>query len=278
MDVRNRVRTALLTPISRYTGAYAYTTRLNVALARGALTATTRRVDPLHPLSWEFAAFSQNGEDGIIDHLLSLIASPSRYFLEIGASDGLENNSAYLAFAKRYAGVMVEGDKFLSDCARTLLGPLNTAVGYLNLFVENDNVDVVLNSCHDLAPDLLSLDIDGNDYHVALACLSAGLRPLVICVEYNSAFGPTRALSIPYTSGFDNTSAHPSPSISPMPNPLGVAAVSSQIPAVATATPIQSIPLGGRRRITVVRIGTKRMVKLVRNAEIDSVLRSSPIC
>jgi hypothetical protein len=208
--VRTRAASALLTPVSNYTGAYAYAMRLNLALARGALNAATRRVDPLAPATWEFAAFSQHGEDGIVEHLLSLIAHPNRYFLEIGASDGLENNSAYLAFAKNYAGVMVEADEFKSHCARTLLTPLNDAVDYVNMFVETSSVAGVIAGCRELAPDLFSLDIDGTDYHIATACLSAGLRPKVICVEYNSAFGPDRALTVPYVVGFDHTAVHDS--------------------------------------------------------------------
>jgi hypothetical protein len=214
VSILDRARTwassVLMVPISNYTGAYAYAARVNLALARGALTAATRSVDPLAPATWEFAAFSQNGEDGIIDHLLSLIGRPNRYFLEIGASDGLENNSAYLAFARKYAGVMVEGDEFMSRCARTLLAPLNGAVDYINLFVETSDVPALIAGCRELAPDLFSLDIDGNDYHVAAACLAAGLRPKVICVEYNSAFGPDRALTVPYLVGFDHTAFHES--------------------------------------------------------------------
>jgi hypothetical protein len=207
---RTRAASALMTPVSNYTGAYAYAMRLNLALARGALNATTRRVDPLVPATWEFAAFSQHGEDGIIEHLLSLVARPNRYFLEIGASDGLENNSAYLAFAKNYAGVMVEGDEFKSHCARTLLTPLNDTVDYVNMFVETSSAPAIVAGCRELAPDLFSLDIDGNDYHVGAACLSAGLRPKIICVEYNSAFGPERTLTLPYVVGFEHTAVHDS--------------------------------------------------------------------
>ncbi len=208
--VRRQITAALLRPTSYYTGTYAYMAQMNMALARGALNAVTRRLDPSRPSTWEFSAFSQNGEDGVIDYLLSFIGKPNRCFLEIGASDGLENNSAYLAFAKKYSGMMVEGDKFRSDCARALLTPLNGAVAYVNLFVEPANADSLIKSCLYPNPDLFSLDIDGVDYHVAYAFFAAGFRPKVVCVEYNSAFGPSRALTIPYVAGFDHTTYHDS--------------------------------------------------------------------
>lgn len=42
-----------------------------MSIARGAATAGLRAIDPLDPRTWEFSGFSQNGEDGIIDHLLT---------------------------------------------------------------------------------------------------------------------------------------------------------------------------------------------------------------
>jgi hypothetical protein len=209
-DVKRHITSALLRPTSYYTGTFAYMAQMDMALARGALNAMTRRLDPVRPSTWEFSAFSQNGEDGVVDYLVSLIAEPNRYFVEIGASDGLENNSAYLAFAKKYSGMMVEGDEFKSHCARTLLTPLNGAVDYVNLFVEPSDAGRLVDRCLYRDPDLFSLDIDGIDYHVAQALLVAGLRPRVICVEYNSAFGPDRALTIPHTPGFDQASYHDS--------------------------------------------------------------------
>ena len=38
--------------------------RIASALSRAAATATIRSIDPTDPASWEFAGFSQHGEDG----------------------------------------------------------------------------------------------------------------------------------------------------------------------------------------------------------------------
>lgn len=184
--------------------------RVTLACARGSLDLAGRRPDPTRPATWEFGAFSQNGEDGLIAELLSRVSSPNRYFVELGASDGLESNSSYLAYVKRYSGLMVEGDPDLWATAQRLLQPLNWGVHYLNQFIEPDDVDRIAAACREDRPDFLSLDIDGVDYYVAEAVLQAGLRPKVVCVEYNSAFGPARPVTIPYSRGFDYRAAHPS--------------------------------------------------------------------
>jgi hypothetical protein len=181
-----------------------------MACARGALNVALRHVDPTDPGTWEFSAFSQNGEDGIIDQLLSALSSSNRYFVEIGSSDGLENNSACLAFIKKYDGLMIEGDPFKAANAERFLQSLNWSVQYLNLFMTPAAVSGLTSACLHLDPDLFSLDIDGNDFHVAEACLTGGLRPKVICVEYNSAFGPDRAVTIPYDPLFNYMTTHPS--------------------------------------------------------------------
>lgn len=205
-----RVKTALIKPARFYNSQFAYVGRMEMAFARGALNVATRHVDDARAASWEFSAFSQNGEDGIIDHLLSLLTEPNRYFVEVGAADGLENNSSYLAFAKKYNGLMVEGSADRSRRASEFLQPFNWSVRYLNMFVEPATADVLVSEAMYRDPDFFSLDIDGNDYFVMEALLRAGLRPKVVCVEYNSTFGPLAARSIVYTPQLDYLAHHPS--------------------------------------------------------------------
>jgi hypothetical protein len=197
-----------LVPARFVNANFLYVSRLNMACARGALSAATRTVDPKKTWTWEFSAFSQNGEDGLIDQLLSTITSPNRYFIEIGASDGLENNSSYLAFVKKYDGIMVEGDPFKAQNAARFLQSLNWGVKYLNLFMTPETAGALVDDAHRLDPDFFSLDIDGTDYYVAQSCLRAGFRPKVLCVEYNSTFGPHQSVTIPYCASFDYRRAH----------------------------------------------------------------------
>jgi hypothetical protein len=208
--LKTSTKALLLKPAHFVNSNFLYMTRLNLACARGALNVGLRRLDPKDVRTWEFSAFSQNGEDGIIDRLLSELERPNRYFVEIGASDGLENNSSCLAYVKKYDGVMVEGDQFKAANSKRFLQSHNWGVRHLNLFVSPETAPTLLAECLSLDPDFFSLDIDGNDFYVAEACFNAGLRPKVVCVEYNSAFGPDRSVTIPYQAAFDYKKAHPS--------------------------------------------------------------------
>jgi hypothetical protein len=56
--------------------------------------------------------------------------------------------------------------------------------------------------------DLLSLDVDGNDYWFWEA-LSA-VSPRIVCIEYNAGLGPELSWTVPYDPGFERFAKHPS--------------------------------------------------------------------
>ncbi len=182
--------------------------RISLALARGAATSPLRNLDPADPGSWEFSAFSQNGEDGIIDYLTGRILNPNRYFMEIGSADGIENNTAWLAIAKKYSGLMVEGNNEASAFSREMMAELNLGVECLNMFVNKDNINTLVGALLYINPDVMSLDIDGIDYYVAHGLMERGLRPKIFVVEYNSAYGPDINQTIIYQDDFNVVRAH----------------------------------------------------------------------
>src|SRR3954462_7999807 len=57
----------------------------------------------------EYGIFSQNGEDGVIDYLARGLRANNRKFVELGTSDGQENNSFYL-LKKGWSGLGVDAD------------------------------------------------------------------------------------------------------------------------------------------------------------------------
>lgn len=184
--------------------------RVNLGLSRAATTSFLRQLNEAHPSSWEFSGFSQNGEDGIIDFLLQKLIRQNRYFVEIGSADGLENNTAWLAIGKKYSGLMIEGcSKLVSRLKRTM-SAYNIGVEALPFFVTQENCATLLDKMLHPDPDLFSLDIDGNDYYILQALLAKGFKPKIIVVEYNSAFGPDKAITIPYQPDFQYLKMHPS--------------------------------------------------------------------
>ena len=180
---------------------------LNNAFSRCAVSATTRNINPLKPETWEFSGFSQNGEDGIIEYLLSCLSDPNKYFIEIGSGNGLENNTSYLAHVKRYTGLQIEGNADSHEDA-LIIKPF--LVESLNLFVEENTVEQIYEKTLYKNPDVFSIDIDGMDYYITKLLLEKGLRPKIIVVEYNSAFGHERSITIPSDASFSMfKTAHP---------------------------------------------------------------------
>lgn len=186
-----------------------YRGSIALAFSRAAATIAVRQENPAVMDSWEFRGFSQNGEDGIVDYLCSRVIEPNRFFIEIGASDGLENCSSWLALGRGYRGLMVEGEAEKLQRAQSGLQRLNWGLRFLNLMVTEDNVEFLLSAAATTSPDFFSLDIDGIDYYVMKRLLDAGLSPRVICVEYNSAFGPERSVTVKYQAPFDRRKLHP---------------------------------------------------------------------
>jgi hypothetical protein len=137
----------------------------------------------------EFAAnvYSQYGEDGVIERMLEVIEDTNGWCVEFGAWDGLHlSNCANLVHNKGYAAVFIEAnpEKFSElqatyrDCPRVTT--INAFVG----FTPTDGLDTILSTIEmPDDPDLLSIDIDGNDYHVWAAV--ERLRPKIVCIEFN---------------------------------------------------------------------------------------------
>jgi hypothetical protein len=175
---------------------------ISQALARAAATANLRNIDETRPETWEFSGFSQNGEDGITDFLMSKIVEPNRQFIEIGSSTGIDNNTAWLAIARKFSGLMIEGNRRASSLSEILLGRINLGVECLNIFVDKENINELKAMAVSLFPDYFSLDIDGNDYYLMSEILQSGFRPAVITVEYNSVYGPEKSLTILYEPEF----------------------------------------------------------------------------
>lgn len=131
---------------------------------------------------------SQCGEDGIIEKILDLIPEKDGWCVEFGAWDGLYlSNTLNLIPNHGYKAVLLEGDpvKF-----RELTRNFSNNSGVIPIqamvcFSLNHSLDHVLRETNiPLDFDLLSIDIDGNDYHVWSAICT--YRPKVLCIEFNS--------------------------------------------------------------------------------------------
>jgi hypothetical protein len=200
----------MLNKLIRFLYAQRDRQRILIGLAKGTAAMQSRHVDLCHPVSWEFSGFSQNGEDGILDVLRTQLRQPNWYFVEIGAADGIDNNSAWFAIVHKYKGLMIEGSAELVERAQRMVGHYSLGLEIVQMFVGRESAAAIRALTQTDQPDLFSLDIDGMDYYVADALLKTGFRPKIIVVEYNSAFGPEAAKTVAYADDFIYSAAHES--------------------------------------------------------------------
>lgn len=149
-----------------------------------------RYKDDKRLLKYGFKAYSQTDEDGIIQEIFQRIGVTNKTFIEIGVGDGLENNTLFLLL-KGWKGFWVDGDlKNIKAIHNKFLFLQDS--GRLNIkqaWIDKDNIDSLINDFGlPQEIDLLSIDIDGNDYHVFKNIVS--LNPRVVVIEYNATLPP----------------------------------------------------------------------------------------
>lgn len=156
---------------------------------------------------FEFKVFSQWGEDGILQRLVNVVEIKNRTFIEFGVEDFFESNCRYLLMKDNWSGLVIDGS---SSNMNRLKGSYFFWKHHLlavDAFITRDNINELLaRSGFDEDLGILSVDLDGNDYHVLEKITF--FRPRILICEYNSVFGPTRKISVPYDENFMRTSKH----------------------------------------------------------------------
>lgn len=152
---------------------------------------------------FELRVFSQNGEDGVIAEIVRRLGAPSHYFVEIGAMS-YEANCVLLADVFGWRGLFIDADDKESGRLRR---KYDTIVGVTTRHarVTPENVEALFADASVPAePDLLSIDIDGEDYYVWEAIET--YRPRVVVIEYNGGLDSERRLVQPRScGGWDGT-------------------------------------------------------------------------
>ncbi len=131
--------------------------------------------------------FSQNGEDGILEKILETIGTTNKFFVEIG-TDGVECNTRLLK-ENGWSGVMIDANS------------RNSSVQLELVTAENIN-DIFAKYSVPQEFDVLSIDIDGNDYWVWKAINETLHSPRVVIIEWNCSVSPFRSLTVPYMPDF----------------------------------------------------------------------------
>jgi len=156
---------------------------------------------------YEFKVFSQWGEDGIIQFLVSSLAIRNRTFIEFGVEDFSESNCRFLLMKDYWSGFVIDGSEKNMERLQSSYFFWKYPLQCRASFITRENAGALLDqSGFDAQLGILSVDIDGVDYHV-LSALSAW-KPSILIVEYNAVFGARRTVSVPYDPVFSRTSKH----------------------------------------------------------------------
>jgi hypothetical protein len=155
----------------------------------------------------EFKAYSQWGEDGIIQRLIQVVPIAQRIFVEFGVQDYTEANTRYLLTHDNWSGLILDGSE--ANIAAVKRDPLYWRYNLkaVAAFITRENINQLLRD-NGLTGEigLLSVDVDGVDYWIWEAI--DAVTPALFVAEYNARFGAERAVTVPYDPAFVRERAH----------------------------------------------------------------------
>lgn len=155
----------------------------------------------------EFSAFSQWGDDGIIQYLIHQLPITESTFVEFGVGNYLEANTRFLLLNNNWKGLIFDGSEANMEFVKNDSISWKYDLTAIPLFVTKNNINQAIASAGFSGElGILHIDIDGNDYWI-WECLEV-VQPQIVIMEYNSMFGNKAAISVPYDDQFYVTNAH----------------------------------------------------------------------
>lgn len=135
----------------------------------------------------EWGVFSQNGEDGVLESIFYHIGTTNKFYVEFGTEDGQECNTRWLRSLRKWTGLLMDGKHE------------NPTINLHREWVSPENINALL-AKHAVPQqfDLLSIDVDFNDYWILDAIDRTRFAPRVLVIEVNSHAPPTEARTVVY--------------------------------------------------------------------------------
>jgi hypothetical protein len=200
-SLKQRLRRAVVNPLL-------YRDLEHVRYNQGQILAELNRTKESANLQdYEFSVYSQWGEDGIIQRLVSVLPIANRTFIEFGVEDFNEANCRFLMAHDHWRGYVLDGSQRWIAKLRGADWFWKYDLRAEHAMVTRDNVDALLaHSGFDRDLGILSIDVDGVDYWL-LEAITA-FAPRIVIMEYNALFGAERAITVPYDAGFQRRAKH----------------------------------------------------------------------
>lgn len=158
-----------------------------------------------------FRNYSQFEEDGLLLYIFAAIGTANKLFVDIGSGDCINSNCANLAINFGWHGLFIDGvekkinkgKSYYKKHTDTLAFPPRFACK----FVQRENINQIIEEQGFSGEvDLVSIDIDGNDYWVwdALSII----KPRVVIIETHVEFG-FKSIVVPYDKDYTYPGKHP---------------------------------------------------------------------
>jgi len=157
----------------------------------------------------EFRAFSQWGEDGIIQYLVrALHGHIDTSFIEFGVQSYMESNTLFLLMNNGWRGLVIDGEKSYIESINSRDLWWRYLLKTRCEFISRDNINDIFRE-EGFGPELgiLSIDVDGIDWYLWEALTT---RAAIIIVEYNPNFPINLPITVPYEPKFSRAEKHPS--------------------------------------------------------------------
>lgn len=152
-----------------------------------------------------FHAYSQFEEDGLLLYIFALIGTTNKQVVEVCAGDGVQCMAANLLINHGWTGLLFDGNlenvergrSFYSKNPMTWISPPKLFHAWIT--VDNIN-ELIEENGFKGEVDLLSTDMDGNDYWISKAITS--ISPRVVICETHNVIPAERSVTIPYDPEF----------------------------------------------------------------------------
>lgn len=152
-----------------------------------------------------FRCYSQFEEDGIILYLLTMVGIKNRTVVEMCCGRGNECMAANLIINHGFKGYLFDGDKANVEIARRFFGRQPDCLAFKpeisQAWITRGNINQLLEEAGITGEvDVLSLDVDGNDYYFWEAITA--INPRVCVFETHDVIPTQMSLTIPYSDDF----------------------------------------------------------------------------
>jgi hypothetical protein len=144
------------------------------------------QANPILLRDFEKSVLSQYGQDGMLEAIFERIGTHNKFFVEFG-SNGRDDSGGNTAYLRRFGWSGLLLDRSATPYNEPSVKQYDVKIA----LVRADNINALFAS-HGVPAvfDLLSIDIDGQDFHVWNAIDDARYRPRVVVIESASHIRP----------------------------------------------------------------------------------------